>query len=253
VSKKRVSKSAAQKSKLLRTRGMAMAVKLYKYEGLGMSRSELSKALREMPYEPKNDKDVTSGFASARASGETVVGEYVAGFRVPILTYDDKGDLTPEHYVSMDKADVIVKLDRGTIEVRGSQRIANKVVRDIQEASGATITPLSLDGGAKKLYDSAADIASVMLTGIEKDVGNLKKAQFIGDGIQTEDDILMYTRRYKGSISRFRGTFPYPSGAFLTTSVNTENGSLLIYKTGDGIREADLDWIVSLMEDSAVG
>ena len=33
---------------------------------------------------------------------------------------------------------------------------------------------------------------------------------------------------------------------------NAEVGSLMIYRTGDGIAEKDLNWIVELMEDAAL-
>ncbi|MHA1575984.1 MAG: hypothetical protein ACTSU3_01355, partial [Candidatus Thorarchaeota archaeon] len=108
---------------------------------------------------------------------------------------------------------------------------------------------LNLNGGTKKVYEKASEVSSVLLTGVEK--GNLSRAEFHGTSIAGEDDILMYTRRYKGEISRFRGTFKYPSGAILTTVVNATSGSLMIYRSGDGIKERDVNYIVKLMEDAA--
>jgi hypothetical protein len=112
----------------------------------------------------------------------------------------------------------------------------------LEDTTGAKVTPLSLNGGAKKLYDRANDVASVLVTDVEK--GNLRQAEFRGSGIQSEEEIGLYTRRYKGHISRFRG-------AILTTSVNAVSGSLMIYRTGDGILQRDLDWIIDMMEAAA--
>jgi hypothetical protein len=246
----RLSKRKRTKGKLIRTRGMALSIKLFKFKGPKMTPVQLTKALKGVPYSPKKKKDITSGFSSVKSSGQAVVGEFVAGFRVPVLSYDKEGNLTPVHYISVDRGDVIVKLDKGTVEVRGSERIARKFKNTLEEVTDIELSPLNLNGGTKKLYEAAAEISSVLLTGVDK--GNLSAAEFKGSGIQTEEEIGLYTRRYKGAISRFRGTFPYPSGAFLTTSVNAESGSLMVYKSGDGILEKDLSWIIDLMESAAV-
>ncbi|MFX1263988.1 MAG: hypothetical protein ACFFH0_01300 [Promethearchaeota archaeon] len=235
---------------LVRTRGMGLSVKLFRYSGLKLSTSQLTSALKKIKYSPKSRKDAATGFTKVNASGRTVIADLVAGFRVPVLGYDKDGNLTPVHYVSVDKGQAFVKTGKGTVEVRGSERIAKRFKSLMEDTTGAKLTPLNLNGGTRIIYDAAADIASVLLTGVEK--GNLTQAEFRGIGIQNEDEIGLYTRRYKGEITRFRGTFPYPSGAFLTTSVNAEAGSLMIYRTGEGIDEKDLKWIVELMENAAL-
>ncbi|MGY5852875.1 MAG: hypothetical protein RTU92_04840 [Candidatus Thorarchaeota archaeon] len=246
MSKKKKSK------KLIRTRGMSLAVKLFKYSGLSLTPAKLVSTLKGIPYAPKKKKDMSSGFNKVKATGQVVVAEFVSGFRIPVLNYDAEGNLTPVHYVSVDRGEIHIKLDRGTVEVRGSERIARKFKNILETATGAKLVPLNLNGGAKKLYDSTADVASILLTGIEKPEGSLNSVQFSStDDIKTEAEIGLYTRRYKGSISRFRGTFPYPSGAFHTTVVNADTGSLLIYRSGDGIPEKDVEWIVDLMESYA--
>jgi len=229
---------------------MGLSVKLFRCSGLKLSAPQLTSALKKIKYSPKSRKDAATGFTRVSASGRTVTADLVAGFRVPVLGFDKDGNLTPVHYVSVDKGQVFVKTGKGTVEVRGSERIARRFKSLMEETTGAKLTPLNLNGGTRIIYDAAADIASVLLTGVEK--GNLTQAEFRGIGIQNEDEIGLYTRRYKGEITRFRGTFPYPSGAFLTTSVNAEAGSLMIYRTGEGIYEKDLNWIVELMENAAL-
>jgi hypothetical protein len=249
TTKKGAKKKSRKKPALVRTRGIGLSIKLFKHTDVNMTANQLATLLRTFPYRPKDRKAVDAGFTSVKASGKVVAADFVAGFRVPVLTFKE-GSLTPVHYVSVDKGTAIVKLDKGTVEVRGSERIARKFRSILEEQTGAKLTPLNLNGGTKKLYDAAADIASVVLTGVEK--GNLTQAEFRGVGIQTEEEIGLYTRRYKGKISRFRGTFPYPSGAFLTTTINADAGSLMVYKSGEGILEKDLNWIIQLMEDSAL-
>ena len=249
--KKTTSKKKRKKSKLIRTRGMGLSIKLFKHEGLTMTPGKLASALKAIPYAPKKKKELSSGFVKATAKEQTVIAEFVASFRVPVLSYDADGNLTPVHYIGVDKGTALIKLDRGTIEVRGSERVARKFISILDDVTGAKITTLNLNGGTKKLYDKAAEITSVLLAGLEK--GGLSKAEFHGKGIAGEDDILMYTRRYKGEISRFRGSFGYPSGAFLTTVINANSGSIMIYRAGDGILEKDVNFIVKLMEDAALG
>jgi hypothetical protein len=253
LSKKKTTKKKTTKKKkpaLVMTRGMGLSIKLFKIADMGMTAAQLTKMFKAIPYKPTKKKDIASGFSKVKAAGKVVTAEFMTGFRVPVLTYDTSGSLKTIHHITIDKGQAFVKLDRGTIEFRGSSRVARKFKAVVEDGTGAKITPLNLNGGTKKLYDEAADVASVLLTGVEK--GNLTQAEFRGVGIQTEEEIGLYTRRYKGQITRFRGTFPYPSGAFLTTTVNADAGSLMIYKSGEGILEKDLTWIVELMEKAAL-
>jgi len=159
--------------------------------------------------------------------------------------------LAPVHYISVNKAEVLIKTGKGTVEVRGSERVARKFRMLMEEHTGARLTPLNLNtDGVKAIYGEATDIASVTLSGVER--GNLTQAEFRGISIKNEAEIGLYTRKYRGEISRFRGTFPYPSGAQHTTTVNAELGSLMIYRSGEGITEKDLNWIVALIEDAAL-
>lgn len=259
-----MSKSKKKKKKkkdvLIKPRGMGLSVKLFRIEGLAQSASQLASLFKKTPYAPKKKKDITSGFVKAKAVDNSVQADFIAGFRVPVIGYDKDGQLATVHYISVDRGTVIVKTTKSTVEVRGSGRVASRFRRVLEEHTGAKMSPLNLNGGTKKVYDTAADIASIRLTmPSEEDTRGrvqttpLSNIEFQGEGIQSADEIVLYTRKYKGEIVRFRGTFPYPSGAFLTTSVNALVGSIMVYKTGDGILESDLNWIVNLLEDAALG
>ncbi|UCE09510.1 MAG: hypothetical protein JSW61_11140 [Candidatus Thorarchaeota archaeon] len=245
------SKKSTQKAKpkLIRPRGIGLSVKLFKHEGLNLSASQLASLFKKAPYAPAKKSDIASGFSKAKAVGKTVTADFTAGFRVPVLAF---GEDVPVHYISVDRGSVVVKLDKGTAEVRGSGRIASRFRRWVQKETRAKMQPLNLNGGTRKVYDTASDIATVLLAGLEGTTSDLSGVEFRGSGIQTADEIALYTRKYKGEIVRFRGTFPYPSGQQLTTSVNALTGSIFIYKWGEGIYEKDLNWIVSLLEDAAL-
>ena len=244
-------KKKKKKPDLLRPTGVGLSVKLYKYEGTKSNAAQIATALKKVKYAPKSTKHAGAGFSKVSATGKTVQGEIIAGFKVPILTYGTGGRLEPVHYISVSKAQVFVKTGKGTVEVRGSERIARKFRMLMEEHTGAKLTPLNLNSeGVKAIYGETTDVASVMLSGVER--GNLTQAEFRGVSIKNEAEIGLYTRKYRGEISRFRGTFPYPSGAQHTTTVNADLGSLMIYRSGEGIAEKDLNWIVGLMEDAAL-
>lgn len=240
----------SKKLSLIRTRGLGLSIRLFKVEKLDMTPTKLASTLKEKTYSPKNKSDITSGFSNAKVSGKDVVVDFVSGFNVPVFSYSEAGERIAAHYVSVDKATVIIKTEKGKIEVRGSERIATKFTSLFEELTGASVSVLSLNGGIKKLYDAATDITAVLLTDVDK--GPLSQVEFRGEGIQTEPEVGMYSRRYKGTITRFRGKFSYPySKALYPTIINGIKGSILIYGSGDGIPEKDVDWIVDLMETAA--
>jgi hypothetical protein len=233
-------------------RGMVLAVKLYKMKGINHTPAKLVAALNERPYAPKNKKDITAGFLNAKAKIKTVRAEFVAGFNVPYLKYDPDGGLTPDYQLSVDKGIVFVKLDRDTVEVRGSGRLASRFKGILEDITGGSLEPLNLNGGTKKLYDKATTVTSVALSELKKEASTLRQVQFAGDDIKREDEIGLYTRKFDGKINRFRASFKFPSGEYKTV-INADVGSLLLYRGGQGPYEKDLTWIVELMEDSAPG
>ena len=233
-------------------RGMVLAVKLFKMDGVKMTPAKLAAAMKDRPYAPKTKKDIASGFTKVQTKVKTVRAEFVAGFNVPYLKYDPDGGLTPDYQLSVDKGIVFVKLDKGTVEVRASGRLATRFRSMLEDITGGKIEPMNLNGGTKKLYDKATTVTSVALSELDKPSGSPSHIQLGGEDIKTEDEISLYTRKYKGKINRFRGTFAYPSGEYKTV-VNADNGSLLVYRGGEGPYEKDLSWIVELMEDSAPG
>jgi hypothetical protein len=206
--------------------------------------------LKAITYAPTSEKSkkLGAGFSNVKVTGKTVEAEFMADFRVTVRTHGKEGYSTQPYY-SVDNATVLVKLDRGILEVRGSERIASRIRSILASETGASIEPLDLNGGAKKLYDMATDVDAVLVTGVEK--GSLSQAEFKGHGLQSEEEVGMYTRRYKGQIARFRGMFEYPSPrTTLKTSVNGASGSIMIW-TSDELSDSNVRWIVRMMEDSA--
>lgn len=206
--------------------------------------------LKVITYAPTSGKSkkLGAGFSKVKLTGKTITADFMADFRVVVRSHGKEGFSTKPYY-SVDNASVLVKLDRNIVEVRGSERIASRIRSIIASQTGASIVPLNLNGGAKKLYDMATDVDAVLVTGVEK--GSLSQAEFKGTGLQSEEEVGMYTRRYKGEIARFRGMFEYPSPrTTLKTSVNGATGSIMIW-TSDELSDRNVRWIVKMMEDSA--
>ncbi|NWF96295.1 MAG: hypothetical protein HXY34_09140 [Candidatus Thorarchaeota archaeon] len=220
--------------------------------------------LKAIPYAPKSETEITAGFTSVtpgKANDGVVNAEFAARYPVSLLTYSPEGELVKKTYIVVDTAKVKIKTDRGIIEVRGSERTARRFGREFRRALRQAIPlqeyrvrlpPLNLNGGSRKIYTQATEISSVLVSGLSK--GNLSQIEFKGQAIQAEGEVGLYERKFGGHIARFRGKFPYPSGATFTTSVNTDSGTALIYRgESDRIIEKDINYIVSLLEEAALG
>lgn len=243
-------KPTKPKAKPIQVRGLGLSIRLFRIHNMRLSANQLVTKLKAISYAPTTSKGkkLGAGFSNVKVAGKSVIANFMADFRVVVRSHGKEGFSTKPYY-SVDNGSVLVKLDRDILEVRGSERLASRIRSIIISQSGATIAPLNLNGGAKKLYDMATDVDAVLVTGVEK--GNLTQAEFKGQGLQREEEVGMYTRRYKGEIARFRGMFEYPNPrTTLKTSVNGASGSIMIW-TGDELSDRNVRWIVKMMEDSA--
>ncbi len=242
------------------TPGPYQSIRLFRMEGMTYSEENLAKLLKKIKYSPKNSKDATQGFEAAAVDGKAVVCIFKAGFKVSVFNFVDGERKKTGSYVSEEKATVIIKYRPKTVEVRGSDRIARRFRRVLQDETGVILTTLFLDeDAAKTLYDALAvpdaskkpRIDYVLLTGMDPKKTSVTRAEFKGEGIQGDKNLLPWTMSYKGHISRFGGLIEYKSGAKLKTIINTESGSLVVYKTGEGLYDKDLRWVVRQFEDAA--
>jgi hypothetical protein len=244
------SKPKKPKAKPILVRGLGLSIRLFRLNDIKLSANQIVAKMKDVTYTPTTGKSkkLGAGFSKVKLDGKTITADFMADFRVSVRIYGEEG-FTTKPYYSVDNGSLLVKLDRKILEVRGSERIASRIRRILASETGASIIPLNLNGGAKKLYDLATDVDAVLVTGVEK--GSLTQAEFKGEGLQSEEEVGMYTRRYKGEIARFRGMFDYPSPkTTLKTSVNGAAGSIMIW-TSDELSERNVRWIVKMMEDSA--
>ncbi len=247
-------KTASGTKNIVRAKGIGISVKLFRFKEAEMSSSEVMRLIKEMQYSPHSPDEEAAGFISARTIGDVIVGDYAARLRASVMTFDPDGNMTPMSYFFEDRGEVRVKLDRRTVEIRGSGRMARRAKKQVEEILQTELMPLNLDGGARQLYDRASKVTAVLISDIEK--GHLRQVEFRGDGIQREEEIGLYERKFRGHISKFRGVFKSPNGPHeVLASINAESGSLVVYRTprAPGILEKDLRWIVDMMETASLG
>ena len=245
-----MSQKPKPKAKPIPVRGLGLSIRLFRLHNMPLAANQIVTKLKAITYAPTTGKSkkLGAGFSKVNLTGKTVTADFMADFRVVVRTHGKEGYSTKPYY-SVDNGTVLLKLDRNIMEVRGSERIASRIRSILTSETGASIVHLNLNGGAKKLYDMATDVDAVLVTGVEK--GSLSQAEFKGQGLQSEEEVGMYTRRYKGEIARFRGMFEYPSPrTTLKTSVNGAAGSIMIW-TSDELSDRNVRWIVKMMEDSA--
>ena len=245
-----MSQKPKPKAKPIPVRGLGLSIRLFRLHNMPLAANQIVTKLKTITYAPTTGKSkkLGAGFSKVNLTGKTVTADFMADFRVVVRTHGKEGYSTKPYY-SVENGTVLLKLDRNIMEVRGSERIASRIRSILTSETGASIVPLNLNGGAKKLYDMATDVDAVLVTGVEK--GSLSQAEFKGQGLQSEEEVGMYTRRYKGEIARFRGMFEYPSPrTTLKTSVNGAAGSIMIW-TSDELSDRNVRWIVKMMEDSA--
>jgi len=214
-------------------------------------------------YTPPKDS-TTEGFTNVESKGRKVRAEFQISFRVPVRYYEGE-QAKKQYYMSTEKGNVLIDLTSKIIEVRGSERLARRFRRFIYSefsdfAPSIEQVNLVATRASQKFYDAiikASEVKSKKNTNISHAVysnveaQSLKRADFRGDSLQHKKEVTVYGTIHKGIISMFSGEITYPSNTPMKTAVNCENGSILIFRTEDGILEKDLRWIIDQMVAAA--
>ncbi len=229
------------KKDLLRLRGLSLSFRMYYFEkDLTVSQvmSKIKSALGD------------EGFISASQQPDRVSAEFIISFPVHVSGLDSYGNIMPMTYMAQEKGTVIIKPETRTIEVRGSKRVAKRAIYTLEKIFNMKINSLGFNnGGMAELYKKANTIGSVLITDMENPY--LRAIEISGESVRNAPEIGVFTRRQKGKISRFRGAFEFPSGQILTTTIDAD-GSVIIYKKGEGLYALDVDWFVQTLEETAL-
>ena len=244
--------------------GPGLSVKLFHLDISRLTPAQMETKLKSMKYTPPTKSKPSEGFANVESKGRKVRGEFTISYRVPVRFYE-ADEAKKKFYMSIDKGKVLVDFGKKIIEVRGSDRIARRFRRLIYSefsANDPSILPIDLveAKASRKFYTAiikASEIKSKENTNIVYAVysnvaaQSLRRADFRGDYLQNKKEVTVYGTMHGGTISAFSGIVTFPSNTPLKTVINCESGSLMIYKTEDGILEKDARWLIDLMVTAA--
>ncbi|MBN2230629.1 MAG: hypothetical protein JW779_13655 [Candidatus Thorarchaeota archaeon] len=208
------------------------------------------------------EKDPKAGFGNIEARGKTVMADFTAAFNVVAHGFDKSGERTTVKYTTIERGDVLVRLDQKIAEVRGSSRFATRFRRILMNLTDIVAEPLFIDKDTRRaIYDRLIkpteappkpleiNVEHIVYSDIEKK--ELRQAEFRGDKLQHKAEVGHYGRMYGGTISKFTGIFIYPSNTPYKTAINYDTSSVMVYKTSDGILTKDLRWITSMLIEGA--
>ena len=246
-------------SRIIDPVGNSQSVRLYQLEINRVTIPQLEGKMSGTKYTPPKDS-ITEGFANVESKGRKVRAEFQISFKVPVRYYEGD-EAKKQYYMSTEKGNILIDLTAKIIEVRGSERLARRFRRFIYSEFSElapSIEPLSLVAlkSSQKFYDAvikASEVKSKKDTNINHAVYSNVEAQkldrvdFRGQSLRHKKEVTVYGTMHQGTISSFSGQLVFPSNAKLKISVNCENGSMLIFRTEDGILEKDLRWIIDQM------
>ena len=251
-------------SRIIMPTGPGLSVKLFHLEVNRLTPAQLETKLSQAKYTPPTKNTPSEGFASVESKGRKVRAEFTISFRVPVRYYE-ANEAKKKFYMSVDKGMIIIDFGKKIVEVRGSDRLARRFRRffysELSEFA-PSIQPFDLveAKASKKFYTGiikASEIKSKENTNIIYAVysniaaQSLRRADFRGDYLQNKKEVTVYGTMHGGTISSFSGILTFPSNTPLKTVVNCESGSLMIFKTEDGILEKDARWLIDLMITAA--
>lgn len=251
-------------SRIISPAGPGLSVRLLHLEINKLTAVQLESKLSGVPYTDPKENTSTEGFSNVESKAKKVRAEFTISFKVPVRFYE-ANEAKKKFYMSVDKGMVIVDLTTNIIEVRGSDRLARRFRRFfLSEFSNLapSILPVNLveSKNSKKFYTAivkASELKSKENTNVIYAVYSnvaaqgLKRADFRGEYLQNKKEVTVYGTMHGGTISAFSGIITYPSNTPLKTSINCESGSLLIFKTEDGILEKDARWLIDEMISAA--
>ena len=244
--------------------GPGLSVKIFHLEITKLTAAQLETKLSSVAYTPPSGTKPSEGFSGVEIKGKKVRAVFTISFKVPVRFYKD-GEAQKKYYMSVDKGKVLVDLAKNIVEVRGSNRLAKRFRRFIYKEFSTfapDLQPVNLveAKSSRKFYTAiikASEIKSKENTNIVYAVysniteQSLRRADFRGDYLQNKKEVTVYGTMHGGTISSFSGVLTFPSNAPLKTVVNCENGSLMIFKTEEGILEKDVRWLIDLMVAAA--
>ncbi|MGY5879820.1 MAG: hypothetical protein RTV31_06195 [Candidatus Thorarchaeota archaeon] len=247
-------------SRIIMPTGPGLSVKLFHLEVNRLTPAQLETKLKKLKYTPPTKSKPSEGFARVESKTRKVRAEFTISYKVPVRYYE-ADEAKKKYYMSVDKGKVLIDFAKKIVEIRGSDRIARRFRRLFYSEfadNAPSMQPVDLveAKASKKFYTAiikASEVKSKENTNIVYAVysnvaaQSLRRADFRGDYLQNKKEVTVYGTMHGGTISVFSGIITFPSNTPLKTVVNCESGSLMIFKTEDGILEKDARWLIDQM------
>ncbi|NHJ40715.1 MAG: hypothetical protein FK731_11845 [Asgard group archaeon] len=230
---------AIQINGLIIPRGMALSLRLYHINGRALSNTtNIINKLKEYPVELK-ERRFYEGFSDIELNGNIITVAYTIGQPIRIQRLKD-GELTTETLFSQGNCIYVIHPKEKYLECRGTTWVVKKGLPQLMEALNVEFDRISLDQESMNiLCKEAIDVSSVLITDIRNH--ELTKIQLNGAVLKTSQWSIF---RKQGTIRAFKGLIELTTGGTISTRITNE-GSMLIYKKGDGIPVDDVDATVN--------
>ena len=219
---------------LVGSKGLAISIHLY---GTGSVPPDFKEQL-----EKRKIKKDQSGFLNVSKKGKIIEANYVVLFNVSLTGILENGDVGPLNYVSAEKGFLRFHEDINLLELRGTRKSANKIADIISALASINVFKIKISHEAMlELIKVMESINSISIYKME-DV-SLSAVTIRGEDVINTPDVQKYIREMNGKISRIRGFISFPSGVALPVSISA-NGTIQIFKRGEGFYPDDLDWVI---------
>jgi hypothetical protein len=232
---------ALQTNGLIIPRGMMLPLRLYQINGGSLgSASTIVNKLKDHPVE-FIDRRYYEGFSDVDSNGKMISVYYTIGQPVTVQRMKD-GELTTEVVYSQGRCEYIFHVREKFLECRGTSWVAKKGLGPLGNILGVEfeITRLS-ENAMVSLCRDAALVKTVQIS--ELDNPHLNQIQINGEVLDSAEWTIY---RRQGVIRYFRGYIDLPTGGQLSAQVSNQ-GSMLIYKRGEGIPAEDVISAVSMI------
>jgi hypothetical protein len=230
---------AIQINGLIIPRGMALSLRLYHINGRSMgSTANIVNKLKDYPVDLKEGR-FYEGFSDIETNGNVIQVAYTIGQPIRIQRLKD-GELTTETLFSQGNCIYVLHPKEKYLECRGTTWVVKKGLPQLMDILNVEFDQLAIDQQSMNdLCKEAIDVSSVLITDIRNH--ELTKIQLNGAVLKTSQWSIF---RKQGTIRAFKGQIELTTGGTISARITNE-GSMLIYKTGDGIPVDDVDATVN--------
>jgi hypothetical protein len=232
---------ALQTNGLIQTRGMVLSLRLYHINGgrLG-SNTKIVNELKNHEVKHKENK-FYEGFSEVESNGKMISALYNIGQPINVKRLKD-GQIITETVYSQGQCEYIFHLKENYLECRGASWVAKKGLNPLMDILGVEFEQVRLNETAMvNLCRDAALVKSVQIS--ELDNPALNKIQLSGEILDSAEWTIY---RRQGQIRYFRGLIDLPTGGQISAQVSNQ-GSMLIYRRGDGIPAEDVISAVNMI------